>query len=175
MRPTDLHPSDHYCVFRVDQNTFALAATDVREIVEMVPVVAVPRSAPCLAGLCHLRNEFVPVLSLPSMLGTPCVDRNKTEYLLVVDGPEGIWSLAISQAIGLERLEMASTGATHADSHSRVVVGTASFRDRVVRILDSGRLYRMAVEVLEHAWSPQAVSNEPSRGVSPPLSGQTAS
>ncbi len=175
MRTTDPHPSDQHCVFRVGDDVFAVAATDIREFVEAVPIVAVPQSPPCLVGLCHLRNEFVPVLSLSSLIAGASTDRSQMEFLLVIDSPEGAWALAISQATGLEKLELASTSGTHPDTQSRLVLGTASYRDTVVRVLDANRLYRAAADLLDHMWSPEIPNQDGSQDISTQLNATTAS
>jgi chemotaxis signal transduction protein len=144
---------DQYCVFCVGRAEFAVSAASVREVADLVPIVRVPQSAAVLKGLCHHRNEFLPVLSLPALLHESSQSDFDCRFLLVMEGGDGPWALPISRAIGLESLEMASIGETAGDVSRPVVMGTASFRDGVVRILDTDRLYQAAVGVLSDAWT----------------------
>ena len=175
MRATDSYPTDDYCVFRVGRDAYAIAAGDVREAVEAVPIVEVPQSPSCLAGLCHLRNEFVPVLSLHSLIKGTTAGDNEIRYLLVIDTNNGAWALAISQVMGLERLELASTNGSHEDTASRLFFGTASFRDEVIRVLDANRLYRVASDFLNHMWSPESSHKTGCQDIATQLSIQTVS
>ncbi len=68
MRQRGSQLCDQFCIFRVGSESFALAASSVREVAEHPPVVRVPDSPSALVGLCHLRNEFLPVLSLRDLL-----------------------------------------------------------------------------------------------------------
>ncbi|MGD9855796.1 MAG: chemotaxis protein CheW [Planctomycetaceae bacterium] len=144
---------DQYCVFSVGGAEYAVSAASVREVADLVPIVAVPQSAAVLKGLCHHRNDFLPVLSLPAVLGEPTQTDFDCQFLLVMDGGDGPWALPISRAFGLESLEMASTGEAIGDVPRSVVKGTASFRDGVVRVLDPDRLYHDAVDVLCDVWT----------------------
>lgn len=176
---------DQFCVFCVGAAEFAVSAASVREVADLVPVVGVPQSADVLTGLCHHRNEFLPVLSLPAVLGEPCPQDLDCRFLLVMEGADGPWALPITRAVGLESLEIASQGTSlgddphnamdplrisrrsdrartaescsagesNGDAPRPVIMGTASFRDGVVRILDADRLYQTAVDVLCEAWT----------------------
>lgn len=151
--------SDQFCVFNVRSDNFAINATEVREIVEMTPVVSIPHSPSCLAGVCHVRNEFVPVLLLSSILSGETTDMNGFSYLLSINNPHGGWALAISQVAGLERLELAMNGGSFPQAQSPFVSGTANWRSRVVQILDVERLFREAANSIEQAWSSLALTN----------------
>lgn len=143
---------DQYCIFCVGGSEFAISAPAVREIADLVPIVEVPRSDGALKGLCHHRNEFLPVLSLPALLGKPSTDNLDLQFLLVLESADGPWALPISRAVALEPLEMASIGELGREDARPIVMGTASFRDGVVRILDADRLYQSAVDVLSDVW-----------------------
>ena len=153
---------DQYCIFHIGGADFAVAAAAVREVSDFVPLVGVPHSAAVLQGLCHHRNEFLPVLSLPALLGEPTCHVDGP-FLLVMESGDGPWGLPISRAIALESLEMASTGEPGGDAQRSIVMGTASFRDGVVRILSADRLYQAATDILGEAWTShktQSISQE---------------
>lgn len=164
MNSSETRLCDQYCIFCVGGADFAVSATAVREVTDLVPIVGVPRSAGALRGLCHHRNEFLPVLSLPALLGESMGHDADAQFLLVMESADGPWALPITRAVALESLEMASIGELGVDAPRPVVMGTASFREGVVRILDAHRLYQSAVEVLCDLWT----SREP-RSVSPEM------
>lgn len=150
--------NDHYCVFQTDDAVWAIAAASVREIADTAPIVIVPGAPAEVVGVCHIRMEFVPVLSLPGLLGEAGSDQRTAEFLLILDGGEGPWALPIQRALSLHTLEIAvGETATDGQLRSTGVLGTASFRDEVLRIVDASWLYRRAHEVIESHWKSELV------------------
>jgi chemotaxis signal transduction protein len=144
--------NDQYCVFQAEDAVWAIAAASVREIADTAPIVVVPEAPPEVVGVCHIRMEFVPVLSLPCLLGEAGADQ-KAEFLLILDGGEGPWALPIQRALSLHTLEIAVGEAAMDGQHrSSGILGTASFRDQVLRIVDASWLYRRAHDVIESHW-----------------------
>jgi purine-binding chemotaxis protein CheW len=142
---------DKYCLVRASGEEFAVPASQVREIVANVAVITVPGCQTTLAGICHVRNEFLPVLRCAAEW-TQDTDLVGDQPLLIVHGAHGPWALAVDVAIGLASLEPAlCLDGALADVWSDAVVGTASYQDRVVRVLDPAALYRSAERQLrEH-------------------------
>lgn len=150
--------NDHYCVFQADGAVWAIAAASVREIADAAPIVIVPGAPSEVVGVCHIRMEFVPVLSLPGLLGEAGSDRQTAEFLLILDGGEGPWALPIQRALSLHTLEIAvGEAAMDGQLPSSGILGTASFRDEVLRLVDPSWLYRRAHEVIESHWRREPV------------------
>ncbi len=149
MNDNDLKACDRHCVFRAAGSTFAVSGLLVCEIAERPPLVAVPDAPDVLAGLCHFRNEFLPVLDLAHLVGTVSPDSQAAEYILVLTGHDGQWALLIDRGLALEPLEI-SYAAT--EGAAQVLVGTASHREDVVQVLDADMMYQQAVSLLEGCW-----------------------
>lgn len=151
----DPYTSDKYCVFRCGAFGFALPAHSVREVTVRPAVIVVPCCASVLAGLGHLRNEFLPVFSLSALSSDEGLSDEAPEgQMLVISGPEGAWGLLIDQVVALEPLEISiAAGASPDDEWSAVLVGSASYRDQVVRILEPNGLYRLGARILERYWA----------------------
>lgn len=148
--PTDLNK---HCIFRCDQSWFSVPATTVREITVAPDLVAVPNSHPALAGLCHLRSEFIPVLSLTELLnGEDAENTDVASNLLVLRG-SSVWAMQIAEAAALQSLETLVTPDVRSDDlSSSPITGTAMFRDQIVRVLDPVCLLRLAQQSLETDW-----------------------
>lgn len=146
--------SDQYCVCSVGGTGIAVPALGVREIMERPEVFAVPAVGRLLVGLCHVRNEFVPVVSVGHVLGQGHAADATRESLVVMNGAEGPWAFTIDQAHAVEPLETAHVRDAGGDDElSSIITGTATFRDGVVRVLDPESLYRIAVAVLNDEWN----------------------
>lgn len=106
-----------------------------------------------LAGMCHLRNEFLPVFSLDAIAGESADDTTDRDHLLVLTGPEGSWGLLIDRGVTLEPLEIAVADDPSESDALPVVMGTASFREEVVQVLDIDGLLRTGTQSLARHWN----------------------
>ena len=150
---SDLSASDKHCVFRSGTCWYSVPAVSVREITIAPQMFAVPQSHPSLAGLCHLRSEFVPVISLSALLEVqdPTVSQPNNK-LMVINGTT-VWALLIAEAAALESLETILAPESRMDDSHSPVMGTAMFNDQIVRVLDPNRLFRLAQQTLETTWT----------------------
>ncbi|WP_203328982.1 chemotaxis protein CheW [Candidatus Laterigemmans baculatus] len=160
--------SDKHCVFRVGSSWHSMLATSIREVTMTPVLVRVPGSDLLLAGLCHFRNEFIPVVDLNPLLENTSITRRAAGKMLVIGGAGGNWALLVDEVIALESLETLVHGdARSHDGGATAVLGTATFRDQVVRVLDPNTLYRRAEQRLRSGWSnlsqPLAQSSTASR------------
>ena len=151
---SDLSASDKHCVFRSGTCWYSLPAVSVREITIAPQFVAVPHSHSSLAGLCHLRSEFVPVISLSSLLEIEDRQVSQPNNKLMVLNGASVWALLIAEAAALESLEtILAPESRMDDSHQSPVMGTAMFNDQILRVLDPNRLFRLAQQTLETTWN----------------------
>ena len=151
--------SEKYCVVRSGDSWFAFPALSIREVTVRPRVVCVPRAEASLSGLCHLRNEFLPVLSAAVLLGTGETAAVE-ERMLVFEGVDGPWGLCVDHVAGLESLEISrSTERWSSQLSSSSSVGSASFRDHVLQVLDPDALYRSAATLLESSWSEEGAES----------------
>lgn len=153
---------DKQCIFRIGQARFSVPAVSVREIAPQSPVAPVPVSHPALAGLCHVRSEFVPVLRLGQLLQDSSADDTTARKLVVIECVAGRWALRVDAVVALEALETL----IHPDYRAEIsqgpvarspVLGTATCRDEIVRVLDPNRVFRLAQELLLESWQSPAV------------------
>ncbi|MCG8653485.1 MAG: chemotaxis protein CheW [Pirellulales bacterium] len=149
----NLPGSDKHCVFRCGRSWFSLPAVSVREITIAPDLVQVPQCGHALAGLCHLRSEFIPVISLSHLLDTNAAAISTSQNTLLVINGSCVWAMAIAEAAALESLETLVTPDVRMDDlQPSPVMGTAMFRDQIVQVLDPNNLFRMAQQSLEGLW-----------------------
>jgi chemotaxis signal transduction protein len=140
---------EKYCILRRGESWFGVPAFMVREITLAENMVPVPGTPEILAGLCHLRSEFVPVLHLPSLSPDKHAPESSAGQLLVLSGAQGPWGLIVDEVETLEPLEVAVTADPRGDdAWSAAVMGSSTCRDRVVHVLDPNALYRAAENAL---------------------------
>ncbi len=145
--------ANRHCVFRCGDSWFSVPAIAVREIVQAPELVHVPFADPSIVGLGRLRSEFVPVLALDALLNvdhsTPSSDVN---CLLVFEG-NSVWSLLISESAALESMETIVSQESYPENANNAVIGTAMYRDRIVRVLNPNGLLFTAQQSIERFWS----------------------
>ncbi|QDT07169.1 CheW-like domain protein [Rubripirellula lacrimiformis] len=148
---------DKHCVFRSGASWFSVPAVAVREIAIMPDLVRVPSCPSSLDGICHLRSEFIPVVSIHSLLEHhEDDDTTGHEKLVVLPCGSGLgsWALRIAEAASLVSLETLGTSECPTTAASQTsIVATAMYRDQIVLVLDPNSLYREVRIALEDFWN----------------------
>lgn len=154
MSNLDFENSERFCVFRSSDTWLGIPALAVRRVEPRPQLTPIPQSDPILLGLAHLQNEFVPVVSLRALTHVQYENSTQLEkQLLVLAGHHGAWGLLIDQVVTLAPLETSySSFTTQEDRWSAVTVGSATYRDQVLQILEPLALYRYAAGLLEVFW-----------------------
>lgn len=140
-------------VFRTGALWFSVPATAVREVTIAPQWVSVPGCHPSLQGLCHLRSEFIPVIALQQLLDLDGIAANERQDKLIIFGGRISWAIPVIEAAALESLETLITPELRQeDAHPNLIMGTAIFRDQIVRVLDANAILRLAQKSLEESW-----------------------
>ena len=141
-------------MFRSGENWFGVAALAVRSIVPRPNIAALPHADASLKGVCHIQNEFLPVVSLRALSSIQYdTSADAEQQLAILLSPQGPWGLLIDEAATLAELEISiSTFSDQSDPWSRVVVGSASWNNQVLQILDPVAIHQYASRLLEMYW-----------------------
>lgn len=78
-------PSKNFVGFHVGDVTYAVRIELVREIVNPLAVVALPRAPAAVRGVADYRGEVVPVVDLRERFGLPAVPATRRNKWIVVD------------------------------------------------------------------------------------------
>lgn len=149
MNSSPANTCERYCVFACHTTWLAIPAASVREVCPTPPLVRIPTATSLLAGLCHLRNEFLPVVQLES-----ATTETGESRMIVLCGSHGTWGLLTQQIGPLEYLEVSHVSSYGSDEiWSAAVLGSAFYRDRVVQIVEPSRLYRLVEQSLNRGWT----------------------
>lgn len=154
-----------HCIFQCGESNNAISATSVREVTQAPTLVPVPRCPPALAGLCHIRSEFIPVVYLPPLVGDRESSSRGSRQLLVLSSTIGPWALMIDRVLAIDTIE------THVDADHRTegqrsaLLGTATYKSTVVRVLDPQALHQLVQQSRHQQWDPAADQQPTTRGV----------
>ena len=145
-----INENEKYCVFRKGRTWLALSANVVREVMGRPAFVSIPQTHQVLSGLCHIRSEFIPVLNLSSLLPTEPV--GKEPFLLIVDDTDGDWAILVDEVDTLATLESSDAPEEIQNLWDQTVVGWATHRGKVVRLIDHARFRQLAEQEMNDSW-----------------------
>jgi chemotaxis signal transduction protein len=154
MKQLDFTDAQKFCVFQSGGSWLGLPALRIRQVAETPSLTPVPNSDPILKGICYRQNEFIPVVCMRALMHIQYDSpRSSEQQLLLLTGNHASWALLIDRVIALADLETTiSTFSIHDDQWSRVTVGSASFRDQVLQVLDADALFDYASHLLYMFW-----------------------
>ena len=149
MSQFDLEQSDKFCIFRCDDQTFAIPALSVRCVKPHVELTSLPLANDSFSGIAKIQQEFVPVYSLvENPTGESESQQNK---LLVLDRDTGNWGLLVDQVHVLAELEVSIHPS--ADMQDSYVIGTATHNESMVSVLDPESVYSSLNKGLHSYWN----------------------
>lgn len=148
---TDVQACEKYCVFELGRRAYALLATSVREVGICPSITIVPGAAEVLAGLGHIRNEFVPILDFGTS-GARTRRPGRENQVVVISGDHAAWAILVDRVMGLEPLEVSlRSDEGQSLGIGAAVMGTATVESRVVQVLDERALYRHVASLLNES------------------------
>ncbi len=82
----ELSETKEFLTFRLGDETIALEATQVREVLKFTHITAVPRMPEYLPGLINVRGNVIAVVDLGLVLNINTVEDQKKNWLVITDG-----------------------------------------------------------------------------------------
>ena len=146
-------PSKHFVGFLVGDVLYAVRIELVREIVNPLDIVELPRAPKSVRGVADYRGEVVPVVDLRERFGLPDITPTRKNKWIVVDvgrapvstaGPQSVASgkfaaLAVdsvTEVFGSGGAEVRPAPPLGDGDRIRGIAGVTSHEDRLVFVLD---------------------------------------
>ncbi len=137
-----------YLTFRLADEDYGIPLLQVKEIIGMMPVTAVPRTPDYVKGVINLRGKVIPVSDLRLRFGMEAVPYSDRTCIIVVDiqGIEqatrmGVIVDAVSEVLNVreEEIEPAPSFGEHVQT--RYILGMANMDEQVKILLDIDRVF----------------------------------
>jgi purine-binding chemotaxis protein CheW len=154
---TDL--TGKYLTFRLAEEDYGIPLRQVKEIIGMMPVTAVPQTPKHVKGVINLRGQVIPVSDLRLRFGMDAIAYNDRTCIIVVDirGAEsttriGVIVDAVSEVLNVRKEEIEAAPSFGALARTEYILGMANMDESVKILLDIDRVFDPEdIAVLEKA------------------------
>ncbi|MEM0906494.1 MAG: chemotaxis protein CheW [Pseudomonadota bacterium] len=139
-----------FVTFNVSGETFAVALTDVQEIIRLPELITVPLSPPSLAGIVNLRGAVLPIASLRRIFGLEDAPADDASRVVVVhDGvPVGFIVDRVARVVAVDEEDIEEPRGISPSIPQDMVSGIIKIDGEVVMIVSPRRL--IAAEFQSH-------------------------
>ncbi|MDI6871737.1 MAG: chemotaxis protein CheW [Bacillota bacterium] len=126
-------------VFNLAGEDFGVPIAQVREIIRLVPITAIPKAPPSVLGIINLRGKIIPVISLRQRFGFPKETNDDATRIVVSELKGEIAGFVVDAVTEVLRLDEAAIDLPP-ESASGVdaafIKGVAKIDERLVIVLD---------------------------------------
>ncbi|MCB2308809.1 chemotaxis protein CheW [Clostridium estertheticum] len=126
-------------VFKVNEEQFAVEASSVQSINDMMEITNVPKSAAYIKGLINLRGNIISLLDINLLLDIEkgSVDQ---ENIIILNLKEESVGVTVDQVDEVLEIEANLIERIETDKDKAYIKGIINFKDRIVTLIDIGKL-----------------------------------
>jgi purine-binding chemotaxis protein CheW len=152
-------------VFDLATEHYGVDISDVREIMRMQNITAVPGAMSYIEGVINLRGKVLPVLDLKKRLGLKAIERTEECRIMVIDfeeGEAGVIVDAVTEVLRVPNSTIDPPSSMVSQGNSDYLRGIAKLSDRLIILLDLHKL--LSVKMITKELERVAIEN-PEEGV----------
>ena len=137
-----------YMTFQLADEAYGLEILKVREIIKLMDITRVPRTADFMRGVINLRGKVIPVVDLRLKFGMPRTEATEQTVIIVVQYGSGERShtmgILVDQVLEVLSIDAGqiepppSFGAAAFDTS--FILGVGKAQERVIFLIDIGRV-----------------------------------
>lgn len=143
LRPIEPLDMIKHVSFKLANETYALNAAKVNEVLRYTEITPVPGSAHFILGIINLRGNVVTVIDARRVFGMPDVEQTQSSRIIVVDIEEfvvGILVDRVAEVIDLNKNMIEIAPATSQDPSTKFITGLFNSDDQLIIIVDFSRV-----------------------------------
>ena len=132
-----------YLTFRLAEEDYGIPLRQVKEIIGMMPVTAVPQTPTHVKGVINLRGQVIPVSDLRLRFGMDAIDYTDRTCIIVVEitGQTGTVTIGIvvdsvSEVLNIKAEEIEETPTFGTRLNTAYILGMAKMEGGVKILLD---------------------------------------
>lgn len=135
--------------FDLGEETYAINAARVNEVLRYTEITPVPGSAYFILGIINLRGNVVTVIDARTVFGLPTLEHTQNSRIIVVEIEDfvlGILVDRVAEVIDLNKHAIEIAPATSQDASSRFIQGVYNQEEHLMILVDFSRV----TELLHH-------------------------
>lgn len=132
-----------YLTFVLGRETYGLGILQVREIIGMTDITAVPGTPKFVKGVINLRGRVVPVIDARVKFGMPEAAPTDRTCIIVVDVGEadiGLIVDEVSEVLNITSDQIEDTPSFGADVDTEFILGMGKAEEKVTILLDISKV-----------------------------------
>jgi purine-binding chemotaxis protein CheW len=137
-----------YLTFRLGQEVFATDVAKVREVLDLTPITAIPRTPDFMAGVINLRGAVVPVVDLRLCFEMSKTERTLTTCIVVVEvmleeerTVIGALADSVEEVVDLEPDQIEAAPRIGTQVRTDFILGMGKRNEQFIMILDIDRVF----------------------------------
>lgn len=136
-----------YLTFELDQEEYGIGILQIKEIIGMMPITALPQTPEFIKGVINLRGRVIPITDLRMKFGLDTTDYTERTCIIVVEINSNSRSLtmglvvdAVSEVANIKAEEIEKTPSFGPGQHTEYIRGMAKMTGGVKILLDIDRV-----------------------------------
>jgi len=136
-----------YLTFQLAEEDYGIALLQIKEIIGMMPITAVPRTPANVKGVINLRGQVIPVTDLRLKFGMEEIDYTDRTCIIVVEVhgevatvQVGVVVDAVSEVLQIRDEDIEATPSFGAQVDTEYILGMANMDEGVKILLDIDRV-----------------------------------
>ena len=157
--------TNQYLTFSLRQERFAIAVAQVREILDLVPIIRVPQQPEFISGVINLRGKVLPVVDLSRKFGLAAAETSRDTCIVVLEfkdddgrGEVGALVDAVHEVIVLTAEEIEPPPRLGIGLESGLIAGMGKTAQGLVILLRVDHIFASTESDLLHALPEVAVT-----------------
>lgn len=130
--------------FRVGSNLFGINITNVREIIQPVPVTTLPQASAFVKGIIQLRGEVLPLLDFGELTGSTEIQNGKAAKYIVIEFTDRTIAIEVDDVTQIERVNSTEieTASAMYEGQQVPLSGVIKREDAIVLLVDFEKLMK---------------------------------
>ena len=126
-------------VFKVNDEQFAVEASKVQSINDMMEITKVPKSKGYIKGLINLRGNIISLLDINLLLDIERGEGNQ-ENIIILNLKEESVGVTVDQVDEVLEIDEGLIEKIETDKNKTYIKGIINFKDRIVTLIDIAKL-----------------------------------
>ena len=126
-------------VFKVNEEQFAVEASKVQSINDMMEITKVPKSEEYIKGLINLRGNIISLLDINLLLDIE-KSTGQQENIIILNLQEESVGVTVDQVDEVLEIEENLIEKIENDRNKTYIKGVINFKDRIVTLIDIEKL-----------------------------------